>query len=232
MPRKPRFFLPNVPIHLIVRGNNRKVVFGDDPDRQAYLGWLKEATLKHDCQLHAYVLMDNHIHLLLSASDTNSLSRLPQYVGRKYVPYFNHKYGRTGTLWEGRFKASLIDSDQYLLTCMRYIELNPVRAQMVKHPREYRWSSHRGNAYQQTDSLLTPHALYKKLARTESERKKRYRQLFKHSIDASVLQSIRNCTQTGTPLGSHRFKEQIEKLLKTKVGYSKRGRPGKSVESE
>ena len=136
MPRKPRFFLPNVPIHLIVRGNNRKVVFSDDPDRQAYLGWLKEATLKHDCQLHAYVLMDNHIHLLVSASDTNSLSRLPQYVGRKYVPYFNHKYGRTGTLWEGRFKASLIDSDQYLLTCMRYIELNPVRAQMVKHPRD------------------------------------------------------------------------------------------------
>jgi len=175
VPRKPRFFLPDVPVHMIVRGNNRQVIFADDQDRLMYLRWLKEAALKHDCRIHAYVLMDNHVHLLVSALEPKDISRLPQTIGRHYVPHFNHKYGRTGTIWEGRFKASSVDTDQYLLTCMRYIELNPIRALMVAHPKEYRWSSHVGNAYMQEDSILTPHPLYQSLGRDDQERRKHYR---------------------------------------------------------
>lgn len=142
MPRKPRFFLPDVPIHLILRGNNKQVVFAEADDFFAYKSWLREYAEKLNCRVHAYVFMSNHIHLLVSASNTANLSKLPQSVSRHYVPYFNRKYGKSGTLWEGRFKASSVDSDPYLLSCSRYIELNPVRALMVSDPRYYEWSSY------------------------------------------------------------------------------------------
>jgi putative transposase len=131
MPRKPRFFLADVPTHVVQRGNNRQPTFFDDNDRRVYLKWLAEAMERWNCAVHAYVLMTNHVHLLLTPNDAQGVSRAMQYLGRRYVPYMNHRHGRTGTLWEGRFKSSLVQSDAHLLTCYRYIELNPVGAGMV-----------------------------------------------------------------------------------------------------
>jgi len=131
MPRKPRFFLPDIPAHLVQRGNNRQAVFYDEADYRAYLEWLVEGAKRYGCAIHAYVLMTNHVHLLAAPMERESLSGLLQYVGRRYVPYINHTNGRSGTLWEGRFKASIVDVSEYLLACYRYIELNPVRAGMV-----------------------------------------------------------------------------------------------------
>jgi putative transposase len=149
MPRKPRFFLPGVSAHVVQRGNNRQAVFYDDADYLTYLDWLEEGAKRYGCVIHAYVMMTNHVHLLATPQEKESISRLLQHVGRRYVPYINHTYGRSGTLWEGRFKASIVHASEYLLACYRYIELNPVRAGMVKTPRGYRWSSYRANAQEQ-----------------------------------------------------------------------------------
>jgi putative transposase len=128
MPRKPRFFLPGLPIHVVQRGHSREPVFFEDHDYAAYLDWLTEAAARYECAIHAYVLMTNHVHILVTPREAEAVSRMMQYVGRRYVPYINYTYGTSGSIWEGRYKASLIHDEQYLLTCMRYIELNPVRA--------------------------------------------------------------------------------------------------------
>lgn len=228
MPRKPRFFLPNVPVHMVIRGNSRQSVFAEDEEYLAYLQWMKEGCDVCDCQIHAYVLMTNHIHILLSAAKPANISKFSQAVGRKYVPYFNHKYGRSGTLWEGRFKASSIDSERYLLACYRYIEMNPVRAKLVSDRKKYLWSSYLANAYGKKDGLVAPHSLYLCLGNTEKIRQMHYRNLFSKEVSADFLTEIRHSTQTGTPLGGRKFKEEIESLLQVKVGYSKRGRPRKT----
>ncbi len=225
MPRKPRFFIPDVPIHMILRGNSRQVVFAEDEDFFIYKRWLQEAAEQLACRIHSYVLMSNHLHLLVSASDTSHLSKLSQTVGRRYVPYFNHKYGRSGTLWEGRFKASSVDTEPYLLACCRYIETNPVRALMVERCQDYRWSSYHANGLGHDDPLVTPHPLYLALDNKKAERQLAYRSLFTEVMDESLVEKIRQCTQTGVPLGSDRFKHEIESLLSLKVGHSKRGRP-------
>ncbi len=227
MPRKPRFFLPDIPIHAIVRGNDRKVIFAEDADKAAYLEIAKEASLTYHVFIHAYVLMDNHVHWLISSPEPENLSKFMQYLGRRYVPYFNHKYGKTGTLWEGRFKASLIDTEHYLLRCYQYIELNPVRANMVKYPEAYVWSSYRANALAEVNPVLTAHKFYTRLGQTKQQRAEAYRESFKEKLDEYLVNDIRNAVQTGTPLGNERFKEQVEALLGKKVGYAARGRPKK-----
>lgn len=225
MPRKIRFYLPGLPVHAVQRGHSREAVFYEDADYRAYLGWLREAAERYHCAIHAYVLMANHVHILAAPRDSQGISRMIQYVGRRYVPYINYHYGSSGTLWEGRYKASLVHDDDYLLTCMRYIELNPVRADMVNHPREYRWSSYRANAEGREDPLITPHRLYLALGRTVAQRKEAYRALFKAHIDEENMKQIRSAWQTGTPLGNDRFKAKVEAKLKTKVGHARRGRP-------
>ena len=225
MPRKIRFYLPGLPVHAVQRGHSREAVFYEDADYRAYLGWLREAAERYHCAIHAYVLMANHVHILAAPQDSQGISRMIQYVGRRYVPYINYHYGSSGTLWEGRYKASLVHDDDYLLTCMRYIELNPVRADMVNHPREYRWSSYRANAEGREDPLITPHRLYLALGRTVAQRKEAYRALFKAHIDEENMKQIRSAWQTGTPLGNDRFKAKVEAKLKTKVGHARRGRP-------
>ena len=225
MPRKPRFFLAGVPVHVVQRGHSREPVFFEYNDYFAYLRWIKEAAERYDCAIHAYVLMTNHVHFLMTPHDKAGVSRLMQYVGRRYVPYINHTYGTSGSIWEGRYKASLIQDEQYLLTCMRYIELNPVRANMIKNPAQYRWSSYRCNAQGKDDSLITPHELYQRLGRTVSTRCEVYKELFKAHVDEENLKAIRSALQTGTPLGNDYFKEKIEKKLKMKVGQARRGRP-------
>lgn len=227
MPRKPRFFLPDLPVHVIQRGHSRGPVFFDDSDYRAYLGWLTEGAERYRCAIHAYVLMTNHVHILATPSNQVGMSRLMQYVGRRYVPYVNFTYGTSGSIWEGRYKASLIHDEQYLLTCMRYIELNPVRANMTASPSQYRWSSYRTNAQGREDKLIRPHPLYISLGRSKADRQEAYRTLFKAHIDESDLKKIRAALQTGTPLGNDFFKEKIEEKLKTKVGQARRGRPAK-----
>ncbi len=227
MPRKPRFYLPDIPCHVIQRGNNRDPIFFQESDYRAYLTWLKEGLEKFGCVLHAYVLMTNHVHLLMTPEWNNSISLVMQHVGRHYVPYINNQYGRSGTLWEGRYKASIVDSEAYLLTCMRYIELNPVRAQMVDAPGGYRWSSYHTNAYLKRNALLTHHREYLALGASDAERAKVYRELFRSYIDEDDLHCIRTCCQTGTPLGNDQFREKIEKMLGARIGHATRGRPVK-----
>lgn len=227
MPRKPRFFLPGIPVHIVQRGHSREPVFFEDDDYLAYLRWLGEAAKRYSVAIHAYALMTNHIHILATAQDRDGIARMMQYVGRHYVPYINHTYGSSGSIWEGRYKASLIHDDEYLLTCMRYIELNPVRANMVRSPSQYRWSSYRCNGQGKDDELVTPHALYLALGRTRAIRQEAYKELFKAHLDKGVLDNIRSAWQTGTPLGNDFFRQKFEDKLKCKVGQARRGRPTK-----
>ena len=229
MSRKPRFFLPGVPVHAIQCGNNRQAVFFEEADYQTYLHALSVGAGKYECQIHAYVLMTNHVHLLLTPGRQESVGGLFQYVGRHYVAYVNQKYRRSGTLWEGRYKASLIDAESYLLSCYRYIELNPVRAGMVARPELYAWSSYRCNGLGETHEFVTPHPLYLQLGHDEQQRRLAYQALFDHVDDAVAFESVRVCTQSGTPLGSAGFREQIERTLQVKTGYERRGRPRKSA---
>jgi putative transposase len=194
MARLPRFVIPGQPQHVIVRGNNRSDIFCADEDYQFYLEKLKQACDKHHCDLHAYVLMTNHVHLLITPQEAQSLSKVMQTLGRYYVQYYNYSYERTGTLWEGRYKATLIDSESYLFTCMRYIELNPVRANMVAQPSDYPWSSYHYNALGQPNTLITPHLEYQRLGNTDTERQVAYRALFKHHLTPDSLIEIRNAT--------------------------------------
>jgi putative transposase len=228
MARLPRYTLPGVPQHVIQRGNNREVIFAHQEDYSFYLEKLGEALDKHSCQLHAYVLMTNHVHLLITPNEENSLGKVMQSLGRSYVQYFNYTYTRTGTLWEGRYKATLLNSEQYLLTCMRYIELNPIRANMVKHPSEYPYSSYANNAVGKQDKLITPHNVYKRLGKTEPERQKNYRSLFKTKIDERTLEEIRESTNKAWVLGNDHFKDKIEKLTRRQTRPKPRGGDHKS----
>ena len=225
MPRKPRFFVPGLAAHVIQRGNNRQAIFFESADYELYLSLVVEGRDRYGCSIHAYVLMTNHVHLLLTPVEKQSVSRMMQYVGRHYVPYINAKYARSGTLWEGRFKASIVDSASYLLACYRYIELNPVRAGIVANPREYRWSSFHSNALTVPDGLVTPHAEYINLGSNEFERAVNYCSLFEQPQQEGVIAVLREHTQSGTPLGNDRFRTQIEVMLSIKVGNVRRGRP-------
>jgi putative transposase len=225
MPRKPRFYLPGVPVHVVQRGNCRQATFFGDEDYATYLNWLLDGSQQHECAIHAYVLMTNHVHSLVTPQNTESISRLIQYVGRHYVTYVNHTYRKSGTLWEGRHKGCLISSDEYLLACMRYIELNPVRAGMAASPSDYRWSSYRIIATGGAHAIITPHPLYLALGQNQEERSHAYRELFRCALEPDQVHNIRATVQTGTPLGNGCFKQQIEQTLNRRVGQSRRGRP-------
>lgn len=228
MARLPRYVIPGQPQHVIQRGNNREIIFVADEDYRFYLEKLTQASERFECDVHAYVLMTNHVHLLMTPYTVDSLGKVMQSVGRYYVQYFNHCYKRSGTLWEGRYKATLMNSEQYLLTCYRYIELNPVRAGMVEHPRAYPWSSYHRNAHGLEDELITPHVLYNRLGKTAQERCERYRQLFKHRLANNVVDAIRESTNKAWVLGNDRFKEKIEEMTKRRSTPRHRGGDRKS----
>jgi putative transposase len=230
MPRKPRFIVPGVPVHIVQRGHSRDPVFFEHTDYAAYRAWLREGAERYLCGIHAYVLMTNHVHILATPSDHLGITRMMQYVGRRYVPYINYTYGTSGSIWEGRYKASLVDSEHYLLTCMRYIELNPVRANMVRSPAHYRWSSYRHNAQGQTDDVITPHSEYRALGKSVASRTMAYKALFTGHVGVDDLNKIRAAWQTGTPLGNDYFREKIEGKLGCKVGQARRGRPTKTIQ--
>ena len=229
MARLPRFVLPGHPQHVIIRGNNRDPIFFADGDYRYYLDKLRDASVKHECGIHAYVLMTNHVHLLATPNREESIAKMVQMLGRYYVQYFNHAYRRSGTLWEGRYKASLLDSETYALTCYRYIELNPVRAEMVGHPGEYPWSSYRGNALGVKDELLTPHEVYLGLDKhNEEARREAYRSLFDVHIDGKTLAEIRAATNQAWVLGSEHFKQRIAAQLDRRIDPLPRGGDRKS----
>lgn len=228
MARLPRIVVPGLPLHIIQRGNNRLPVFFTEEDYRYYLDTLTEASHQHGCAVHAYVLMTNHVHLLMTPGAKDSVSYCMQALGRKYVRYINDSYGRTGTLWEGRFKSALVDTERYLLTCYRYIELNPVRANMVTLPGVYQWSSYRSNAMGHHDDLLSPHDKYIELGVDSKMRQQTYRQLFSCHADEDKLNMVREATQAGTIIGNEMFKQKITRMLKRRVDIFDHGGDRKS----
>ena len=210
MPRLPRLNIPEIPQHVIQRGNNRQPCFITDQDYKVYLNRLAEYSTQFKVAIHAYVLMANHVHLLATPETGEGVSQMMQALGRHYVRYFNKQHKRTGTLWEGRFKASLIDCDRYFLKVSRYIELNPVRAKMVAHASHYIWSSYHFNSLRVPIKLITPHALYMGLGSTALLRAQNYSSLFNTEISDFKAQEIRRAVNSTKVLGNNDFKRQIE----------------------
>lgn len=225
MPRKPRFNLVGIPQHVVQRGNNRQPCFFAEDDYRRYLEDLRTSAMKHACRIHAYVLMTNHVHLLVTPMAEHGIPQMMQTLGRRYVCYVNKTYQRTGTLWEGRYKSSLIDSDRYLLTCMRYIELNPVRARLVDHPGEYPWSSYAANAYDHDDALIKPHPLYLELGAGRAARQAAYRELFRNHMENDTLHEIRDSLNHELVLGCAGFKDEIEMMTNRQARIGRPGRP-------
>jgi putative transposase len=225
MPRRPRIQLDGVPLHIVQRGHNREACFFAEEDYQSYLHWLGEALAEYECQLHAYALMTNHVHLLVTPKRAERIPRLIMSVGRRYVQYINRTYKRTGTLWDSRYKSSLIHAESYLLTCMRYIELNPVRAGMVEAPAHYRWTSYRHNGLGKVDARITAHSLYTALDSTDKARQWAYRALFRAALDQAAIDDMRLALNQNQPLGTSRFYAKIERLTGERREARPRGRP-------
>ncbi len=227
MPRRPRIHLDRTQLHIVQRGHNRSPCFFDDQDRLAYLDWLHEALRREECRLHAYVLMTNHVHLLLTPADARAVPRVLIAVGRRYVQHVNRTYGRTGTLWDSRYKSSLVQAETYLLLCQRYIELNPVRAGMVTDPSDWPWSSYRANALGERSAILAPHPLYLALGSAPGERREAYRNLFRDALEDAPLADLRLALNQNQPLGNDRFYAEIEAVTGHRREPRKRGRPKK-----
>jgi putative transposase len=225
MARLGRYFLPDQPLHVIQRGNDRQAVFFSPDDYARYRDWLIEAAGAYGCAVHAYVLMTNHVHLLVTPSTAESLPRTMQSLGRRYVRHINWAHKRTGTMWEGRYRAAPIDSDAYFLSCCRYIELNPVRARMAAHPRDYPWSSFRAHADGQKDMLVGDHPLYRALGSSAAKRQQAYRELFRAKLGAEFVEALRAATNGGWALGDERFKRRIAKMAGRRADKLPIGRP-------
>jgi putative transposase len=225
MPRRSRITLAEVPVHIIQRGNNRGACFFADADYELYLTLLQVLAAKFDCALHAYCLMTNHVHLLLTPLQADGCALLMKHLGQRYVQHVNRTYRRSGTLWEGRFRSCLVQSERYVLACYRYIELNPLRAGMVSHTRRYRWSSYRSNAEGKASHLIEPHDQYTRLGRSPDARREAYRTLFREALDEAAVAEIRAATNGGFVLGAARFQEQIAAQLGRRVTPGQAGRP-------
>jgi putative transposase len=216
-------------VHVVQRGNNRQVCFAANADLKAYANWLQEGAAKFGADIHAWVFMTNHVHLLLTPQNSDSVSRCMQYLGRHYVPYFNFRHCRSGTLFEGRFRSSIVQNQRYLLACQRYIELNPVRAGMVNDPADYTWSSYRAHAFGYAAKMWRPHAEYLALGSTAPLRRSAYRRLVAKKLSSKLITDIRVALNTGLVLGNDRFKREIEELTGQRQYLLKRGpRPVKS----
>ncbi|MDD2834508.1 MAG: transposase [Methylotenera sp.] len=225
MPRRPRVILPNVPQHIIQRGNNRQACFYANEDYLSYLEGLKEYSDKTECKIHAYALMTNHVHLLVSAGKVEAIAAMMKALGQRYVQYVNKMHQRTGTLWEGRYKSCPIQAETYLLACQRYIELNPVRANMVSHSAEYRWSSYAANAQGADSKIIQQHILYQALGLDSASRQAAYRELFRFQLDVGLVDEIRKATNGNYALGNDLFTAQIAQTLGRRVTAGKAGRP-------
>ncbi|MCC4597182.1 transposase [Xanthomonas campestris pv. phormiicola] len=229
MPRRPRLELPGFPLHITQRGVNRGAVFLDEDDHSRYRALLNDALKAHDIALHAYALMTNHVHLLLTPPAPGRLSAAMRVLGQRYVPVFNRKHGRTGTLWEGRFKSCLVDSERYLLMVHRYIELNPVRAAMTTAAEDYHWSSARSSLGIAADPAVSPHPAYLALGTDPADRAASYRQWLYQGVADDELHAIRLHLQQERALGHPRFQAMAARTLNRPVHVQPPGRPRKSV---
>jgi len=227
MARRPRLILSEIPLHIIQRGNDRSVCFYAEADFLFYLDWLARAAHDTGCAVHAYCLMTNHVHLLLTASTPDGPGALMKLLGQRYVQYVNRTYRRSGTLWEGRFRSCLLQEEGYLLECHRYIELNPVRAAMVEHPGMYRWSSYRANAQGEASPFLKPHPQYASLGIDQAARLAAYRELFRYQLDPGLVDELRQATNGNYAAGNERFQQEMAAALGRRVTRGKAGRPAR-----
>lgn len=225
MPRMPRLLLPGVPLHITQRGVNKGAVFLDDEDRHHFRRLLRDALQAGNIALHAFVFMDNHVHLLLTAQSTLELSGAMRRLGQCYVQSFNLRHRRCGPLWQGRFKSCLVQSEEYLLKAMRYIELNPVRAAMVQRPEDYRWSSVHTHLARGHDPLVSSHPVYLALGNDPAERARCYRSWLEAGIPAEELEKLRLYTEQERALGDERFQRMVEITLRRRAAVQARGRP-------
>jgi putative transposase len=209
MPRGPRLIVPDIAVHIVQRGHDRRDCFRHDTDYLVYLANLKELAGGVGCAVHAYCLMTNHIHMLVTPESTDSCARLMRNLGQRYVQYFNRRYERRGTLWEGRFWSCLVDSASYVAGCYRYIERNPVRAGMVGSPAAYRWSSYPGNAGLASNQLLVPHPEYLALSADDGSRQRAYREMVAQEDDPVFLAAIREATSGGFGMVSEALKRTL-----------------------
>ena len=224
MPRQLRHFVEGIPCHLTLRGVDRQDIFSVDGDRSRFLTYLQEGCGKHDVQVHAYVLMSNHVHLLATPGGPESFARTVQHLGRRYVPYVNRRYERTGPLWDGRYRSTWVSVDRYFFACHRYIELNPVRAGMVQRPDQFHWSSYHHNGGDRSDPLVDEHEVYMALGEDCSARRAAYRALFESPLSPSLIDEIRTSSRLGRPLGSDDFCRRLEARCGAPLRPGRRGR--------
>jgi putative transposase len=225
MARLPRLTVPDYPHHIIQRGNNRQAIFAGQADYEALLDMLHEYARKEKVAIHAYVLMSNHMHLLATPQTQEGIPQMMQAVGRRYVRYFNQRQQRTGTLWEGRYRSTLIQAERYLMACMAYIDLNPVRAGMVVEPGQYEWSSHRHYIGVRQDRLLTPHPLYWELGNTPFAREAAYSEMVRAGISGAQQQALTDSALRGWALGEPDYVAELQRRTQRRVMPAKAGRP-------
>lgn len=224
--------LAGIPVHAVQRGNNHGACFFRDEDRAFYLHHLERLLRPSGCLLHAYCLMTNHVHLLLTPLHPSSCGSLMKHLGQLHSQYVNRTYERTGSLWEGRFRSCLVQSEEYLLACHRYIELNPVRAGMVEHPRQYPWSSYRVNAEGETSGLVVQHQEYLRLGRRIGDRCRAYRALFDPIPGHDRFDDIRQATNGNFALGNEAFRRKMAATLGRRVEPARAGRPARHSDGE
>jgi putative transposase len=225
MARLPRYSIINQPQHIIQQSREGQKIFYEEQDYQYFHDCLDAAAYNYRLKVHAYVLMPDHVHILATPTISDGISRTIQSIGRNYVQYFNECYQGSGTLWEGRYRATVVDGKNYLLTCCRYIELNPVRSQLVEKPGDYRWSSYAHNARRKTDEMISPAREYQRLGSDDRERARAYRALFKQKIDEVEAQKITQATLKGWVLGDAKFARKIESLSGRRATQLPKGRP-------
>lgn len=230
MARLPRLTVPGYPHHIIQRGNNRQAMFVDAQDYRRLLEYLGESAARYGVAIHAYVLMSNHFHLLATPEEESGLPSMMQALGRRYVRAFNQRHSRSGTLWEGRYKATVIESERYLIACMAYIELNPVRAGMAAQPGEYPWSSYAHQIGVRHDPLITPHALYWGLGNTPFSREAAYRSVVEAGLGSEQVDSLTRATLRGWAFGGDEFIRDLQERAGRRVAPQKAGRPAKAVD--
>lgn len=225
MSRLGRYFAAGQPLHVLQRGIDHRQVFLAPDDYARYRDWLLEAAVINGCAIHAYALMPNHVHFLVVPSDEDSLPKTMQSLGRRYVRYVNWSYGRSGTMWEGRYRAAPIDPDTCFLACSQYIEMNPVRAKLVHSPREYQWSSFRAHAFGEYDRLVRDHEAFQALGSDPQARQAAYRALFDTELDPEFVATLRAATQGGWAFGPDNFKQLVAHLAGRRAEPMRRGRP-------
>lgn len=227
MPRRSRIIVPDIPLHIIQRGNNHQPCFFADEDYLLYLDWLEEYAKSEGCSIHSYVLMTNHVHILLTPETSKSAGTLMKRLGQRYVQHINRTYKRSGTLWEGRYRSCIVQQQEYLFSCQKYIEMNPVRSGIVQHPGEYRWSSYLINCQGNASGLLKPHPLYQSLGLTNTDYQIAYQQMYQSELETGEIDKIRKATNGNFALGNDRFQNEIGKVLGRRVAPGRAGRPKK-----